>query len=188
MGDVVEWRIDWWVPLDVLKSNVERLIGEAVEHGTVLCLPINVLPGKPYLDMLTLILSQVHCSVCDAPCCRGNPRGIPFDLPPSEYERLSKKYGSQHFILGGDGDAIIPMPCPFLEGGKCSIYEDRPSMCVLYPVQPGGTDENSKTLSLAPTCPEARRITRQVYTSAWWIRHQFRMMKELANKEVLDAK
>jgi Fe-S-cluster containining protein len=172
----LDWAIDWWLPKDDFRRLISDMIKEAIAGGKVLALPVKILPGEVYGNYLALLLSQVHCGACDAPCCRQNPNGEPTTLLALEYRRLVKKYGAENFILK-DGQGFIPMPCPFLKSNRCTIYEDRPLVCVFFPFQPGATNEEGKgMMALASICPEARRITMNVYMAAWWIRHQFRVI------------
>lgn len=177
MGDEsLKWVIDWFLPLKDFRQYVDSMINEASKSGKVLALPIQVCHGQAVLDTLSLILAQVHCFACDAPCCKHNPHNEVFQLLPPEYQQLSKKYGDNNFFHK-DGTPCMVMPCPFLRNNQCTIYDDRPLMCVLYPLQPGAIDSSgNKMIALASGCPEARRITRQIYTSAWWIKHQYRLL------------
>jgi len=173
----MEWLIDWWQSRRQVKQRVNDLIDQAAKDGKVLCLPIQIRKGRDFYDTLALILSQVHCSACNAPCCRRNPGDNDTSMLLPEYERLAEKYGRKNFLIK-DGKAYLPMPCPFLKNGTCGIYEDRPLICVLYPFQTGATDNTgSAMIALASVCPEARRITRNIYMSSWWIRNQFRLIQ-----------
>ena len=102
----------------------------------------------------------------------------PIHLLPPEYRRLAEKYGEQHFVRKGDR-ADLPMPCPFLKSNHCTIYPDRPLVCVLYPFQPGATNgSGDMMLALASGCPEGRRIAKVVHMMAWRIRQQFHALGE----------
>jgi len=174
--DSLKWVIDWWLPKEQFCRLVDELIERATASGKVLALPMQIHAGQVYRDYLTLLLAQVHCGACDAPCCRENPDSEPTTILPSEYRRLAKKYGEENLVMGKKL-AFIPMPCPFLKNNRCTIYEDRPLTCVFYPFQHGAFDDNGKSMmALASACPEARRITRQVYMAAWWIGHQSRLI------------
>lgn len=177
--------IDWELSQDAFRDQVRELIRRARKHGKVLALPIEIRNGQTAIDMLTLLMAQVDCENCDAPCCKSNPEGMLTQMLPPEYERLSAKYGKEHFIVKEDG-AYLPMPCPFLRKGPnpqlkqlCKIYQDRPLVCVLYPFQPGANDgAGNHILAVASSCPEGRRIARAVFMTAWRIRQQFRLLGE----------
>jgi len=150
----------------------------------VLALPIKIRPGQTMGDLVTLLLAQVDCRNCDAPCCRANPWGAGTGLPPLEYQRLSEKYGKERFIMK-DGMAYLPMPCPFLREAPrqkenlCTIYPDRPLACVLYPFQPGAADDAGEAvLALSSSCPSARHLARDIYMTAWRLRRQFKLLGE----------
>lgn len=180
----LQWVIDWRLPREEVQCRVDDMIQQATESGKILCLPIQTYTGQAFHNLLTLLLAQVYCGACDAPCCRRNPGDEPSYLMQSEYRRLSKKYGGGHFLVDGNG-AFIPMPCSFLKDNRCTIYEDRPLVCVLYPFQPGAVDDHGQhMIALASNCPEARRITGQVYMSSWWIRHQFGLLDEATLKKI----
>ncbi|GAI94236.1 unnamed protein product, partial [marine sediment metagenome] len=99
-------------------------------------------------------------------------------LLPPEFNKLAEKYGENNFIPDGDS-GILPMPCPFLKHNRCTIYPDRPLVCVLYPFQPGAMDRNGNMMmALASGCPEARRITKAAYLMSWRVRQQFYALGE----------
>uniref|UniRef100_UPI00406C957E YkgJ family cysteine cluster protein n=1 Tax=Methanolobus sp. ZRKC5 TaxID=3136295 RepID=UPI00406C957E len=39
----------------------------------------------------------------------------------------------ESFIEGGELHYKLSPPCPFLESGKCTVYDRRPTMCRLFP-------------------------------------------------------
>jgi Fe-S-cluster containining protein len=177
------YTLDWTLSHQAFLKLVRTLIHQAEKKHKVLALPMEIEKGQFFIDQLTVLLAQIDCHGCDAHCCRSNPEGKLTQLVPSEYERLSKKYGKENFVLK-NGQAFIPMPCPFLRNrvssnnqGYCSIYPDRPMICVLYPFQFGGTGVKGEVvLSLASSCPPACKLARNIYMSAWQIRHQFRRL------------
>lgn len=178
ISEELKWEIDWWLPKSEFVRLIDEMIKRAVAEGKILALPLQIYSGQVYHDYMTLLLAQVHCGACDAPCCKKNSNNEPTALLAPEYRRLVKKYGASYFVII-KGQAFLPMPCPFLKNDKCTIYEDRPLICVCYPFQPGATDSGGNgMMALASSCPEARRITRRIYMSAWWIRHQFRLLEE----------
>jgi len=154
------------------------MIHRAEKNGKVLALPMEIVPGMTMINLMTLLIAQVNCDGCDARCCKHNPNGAPLEMLPPEYQRLAEKYGHQHFTVKGEW-AYLPMPCPFLKVNRCTIYRDRPLVCVLYPFQPGALDgDGHNLLALASKCPEAKRIAGQVYMTEWRIRRQFELLGE----------
>ena len=174
----MKYVIDWTLDQEPFKQQVRDLVNRAREEGKVLALPFRAFPGQSELDLMTSLLAQVNCDGCDAPCCRSNPNGEPITLVPPEYNRLIEKYGEEHFIWNGKL-GILKMPCPFLKNNRCTIYSDRPLVCVLYPFQPGATDgKGNMMVALASGCPEGRRIGKAAYMMSWRIRQQFYALGE----------
>lgn len=172
------YLIDWNLSQAQFRNQVRDLIHQAEKRGKVLALPLEVQPGQVMLNLITLLLAQVNCEGCDAPCCRRNPNDEPIELLPPEYKRLEEKYGPQHFIVK-DEKAFLPMPCPFLKQDRCSIYPARPIVCVIYPYQPGAVDGEGKVImAVAASCPEAKRIARNIYMTAWRLRRQYSLLGE----------
>ncbi len=178
--------INWDLNQEAFQAQVNDLIHRAQQHRKVLPLPIRAVSGLAMIDQMTLLIAQVNCAECNAPCCKANPDEKPIQLLPPEYRSLAEKYGEQHFVRKEEG-AELPMPCPFLTlaGGEdkqpasplCTIYPDRPLVCVIYPFQPGATEVAGGTvLALASSCPEGRRVAMGVYMIAWQLRQRFRAL------------
>ncbi|GMU22720.1 MAG: hypothetical protein AMXMBFR13_28050 [Phycisphaerae bacterium] len=79
--------------------------------------------------------AQMDCTTCGA-CCRVNH--VPVE--PDEIERLASlaklpvlDFRRQYLDTDDDGDPALPAPCPFLDGARCTVYEDRPVVCREYP-------------------------------------------------------
>ena len=103
--------------------------------------------------------SKIDCLQC-ANCCKNySPR---FKTP--DIKRISKVLGlresefiEKYLLVDEEGDFIVnTKPCPFLGADNfCSIYEDRPSDCRLFPY----TDEDviikrkDLTLKNSTFCP-----------------------------------
>lgn len=173
MQSYLQYVIDWTLEKEAFKKQVRDLIRQARTGGKVLALPFQIYQGQSFLDLTVSLLSHIDCDGCDAPCCKSNPEGLPLRLLPPEFKKIASKYGEEYFITDGDS-GILPMPCPFLKHKRCTIYPDRPLVCVLYPFQTGATDGNGNMMmALASSCPEGRRITREVYMVSWRIRQQF---------------
>lgn len=72
------------------------------------------------LDALEKELSVNGCTMCGN-CCHFDP---PMTITDEEYERLS-----HHEHKNNESGT-----CPYLDGAKCSVYEDRPIECRLHNV------------------------------------------------------
>lgn len=178
MSDQLVSMINWELGQSAFRHEIRELIRRCQKQGKVIPLPFVMFKGQPSIDLVTLLLSQVNCDDCEAPCCKANPEGKLTQLLPPEYERLSSKYDRKHFVIKDDSH-FLPMPCPFLKNDRCRIYPDRPIVCVIYPFQPGATNgAGEEVLAVASSCPEGRRIARAAYMASWRIRTQFRLLGE----------
>jgi len=185
MSDYLTYVIDWTLSQPAFRDLVRDMIHEAEKRDKVLALPINAEPGQTFIDLLTLLLARIDCQDCSAPCCWKYPAGTLTPLLAPEYQRLSKKYSKENFVIKDDV-AYLPLPCPFLRkstqytrGNCCSIYPARPLVCVLYPFQSGGTAGTSAgapVMALSARCLSARRLTRDIYMTSWQIRYQYRLL------------
>jgi Fe-S-cluster containining protein len=178
MNEALAHTIDWNLDQTGFRNQIREVIHRAEKNGKVLPLPIEIIPGRAFLSQMAMILSRVNCDICDANCCKTNPYNKPIEILSPEFERLSEKYGSQNFHLK-EGKSIIPTPCPFLKGRRCSIYPDRPLVCVIYPIQFGAIDgEGKPIIALASDCPEAKRIARSIYMTTWRLRRMYSLLGE----------
>ena len=68
-----------------------------------------------------------RCQNCGGICCSSFAA---IELNWDEYERL-RKLGAKHLQLSlyGAHRLEIDYGCEFLDGGRCSIYEERPDIC-----------------------------------------------------------
>lgn len=67
------------------------------------------------------------CHACDAACCRSFPA---VNITGPEYGQLRLIGATRlQFSLIGRHKLLIENGCEFLLQGKCSIYEQRPSVC-----------------------------------------------------------
>ena len=92
-------------------------------------------------------MGKFNCVACGKCCRKFGRKGLPlFDF---EIERIKKIASDRNFILdirpvesvvGEDGKEVVALygmfnePCPFLLGGKCSIYEERFLICKQFPI------------------------------------------------------
>jgi len=87
-------------------------------------------------EILRSVSSRIDCTQC-ANCCREMTPCLDGD----DIARLARRLGmsadafeSVYVSRSEWGDqSITQMPCPFLEDGLCTVYEDRPSDCRSFP-------------------------------------------------------
>jgi Fe-S-cluster containining protein len=164
----MQFVIDWELPEAEFRNQIETLIRNARKSEVVIPLPCNITDNG--LELMALVLSQINCDGCDAPCCR-SPKFAEFgiSLLATEYQALVERIGVDKLTKMGiklDGNTgYIPTPCPFLHKNLCSIYDIRPFICVQYPIQQN--EEDPELISLDPLCREARRIAKRVYMTYW---------------------
>ena len=110
--------------------------------------------------------AQMDCTTCGA-CCRANH--VP--VTDVEIERLAGRvqlpvlsFHERYLDTDDDGEpAIDANPCPFLEGTRCSVYEDRPEPCRAYPYI--GGDVAARMIGIierAGTCPIVFEMVEQL--------------------------
>lgn len=75
---------------------------------------------------------KLPCDECKGKCCT-----FP-TFSRKEFDIVKAKYGVPFFAKVADlGTAVVLQDnCPYLQAGKCSIYEDRPRGCKDYGVVP----------------------------------------------------
>ncbi len=78
------------------------------------------------------------------------------------------------------GDPLL-YPCPFLntEISHCRIYDRRPFICAVYPLQFGAQFQETPALALSSYCPESLRVFRQIYLYRW---HLHRAVQRLGKR------
>lgn len=115
--------------------------------------------------MKEFILTKNHnftfgnCSNCEAKCCNGKHGTIFSQIILSEFEKVYKNFPIL-FIFGELG-FIKPVVlltngndfCPYLKDFKCTIYENRPTVCRTYPLSPN-LDNN---IYIDTLCPEVNK-------------------------------
>jgi uncharacterized protein len=82
------------------------------------------------------IASQIDCTKCGN-CCRV----LETKIKEKDIQTLAKlfkitvdEFRAQYVMETQEGKLVInKMPCPFLKGKKCSVYDSRPEDCRSYP-------------------------------------------------------
>jgi Fe-S-cluster containining protein len=87
-------------------------------------------------EILRSVTSELDCTQCGH-CCRVM---MP-SLQPGDVDRLARRLGEDRqefedrYVISDEfGEkALADVPCPFHDGMKCTVYEDRPRDCRDYP-------------------------------------------------------
>jgi hypothetical protein len=129
---------EWITDLDHIRRLAER--EEREDVGFRMFLKGDIGCSDEELDaMLWQALADVapaiDCLAC-ANCCRVMRPGV----TGQEIERLAPRLGLSvgefrrlHIVVEWGEEYIETSPCPFLEGNRCAVYEDRPEVCREYP-------------------------------------------------------
>lgn len=91
------------------------------------------------------------CDNCNKRCCKF----IPIEFSEKEFDKLKHKIDPEKIKMfiskSGQYKRIFMLPeCQFLKADKCSIYEDRPNICRVFPVHSG-----QEAFTLSMFCPNA---------------------------------
>ena len=82
------------------------------------------------------IAAQIDCTLCGNCCCQLKPEVYEKDVEAlSKIEKITpKNYIDSYCDKGDFGELFFKtIPCRYLEGKKCSIYENRPKECRRFP-------------------------------------------------------
>lgn len=81
------------------------------------------------------ISSQIDCNSCGNCCKKFGPAVTDDEIVKlSEKRQISVEQFEKDHIEIEDGDKyLIPVPCMFLNGTACSIYDERPAECKSFP-------------------------------------------------------
>jgi Fe-S-cluster containining protein len=98
----------------------------------------NLQESKDWIILAKKILEYFECKRCTE-CCRR----IPVELDDEEVARLCRLLGigfeefERRYLNPGASALYLKIPCPFLEGNRCTVYECRPDPCRTYPFRQG---------------------------------------------------
>lgn len=89
---------------------------------------------------MTKIFFSSTCETCEARCCDGRKGSVYCQIILEDFESVYKNFpilftfGDMGYlkatILLSDGKSL----CPYIENFKCTIYENRPTVCKAYPL------------------------------------------------------
>jgi hypothetical protein len=110
---------------------------------------------KTFLDITEKSYSFSSCNECNARCCDGREGTVFSQLILEDFEVVSKNFPIL-FTFGDLGylKAVVFFTngtgfCPYIQDNKCIIYEQRPSICRVYPLSPN-VDNN---IYIDDSCP-----------------------------------
>lgn len=117
----------------------------------------------PDIDEIVIGLNKTVSAKIDCTLCGNCCRSLIIHVLPDEAERLAKRLEksteeiyTSYLEKGHGGEAVISrIPCHFLDGDKCSIYEDRFEDCRSFPHldKPGFSRRIFSTLQYYGRCP-----------------------------------
>jgi len=97
---------------------------------------------KTFLEITDKTFNFTNCENCQARCCDGREGTVFAQLILEDFEIVSKNFPIL-FTFGDMGylKAVVLFTngtgfCPYVKDNKCSIYEQRPSICRVYPLSP----------------------------------------------------
>ncbi|MFA5385019.1 MAG: YkgJ family cysteine cluster protein [Eubacteriales bacterium] len=141
-------------------------------------LPIAICNGGEFVGQLALLLAAIDCGKCDSICCKRNLGDTNEDigLLRPEVSRFVAQGAKIEQV--NEDEFSMEFPCVFCSGEgpgyNCSIYEDRPLSCTIFPFQDGCFfgEEKKPALAVNSACPEGRRIAKKVYLFVYEFRHK----------------
>ena len=161
-----KWRsVDF---TSISDSEIEELVEDIYKANASINLSIPLLP-----ETIAEFFKTFLCRRCGT-CCVGGGDGI--FLSPDDIERLStamqlsKRRFKDRFTFINHGRRLLPYPCPFYdsESHLCTVYQARPSVCRLFPlnnpiIEKGlySSADGVRMLTVSTCCPEGRRIACQ---------------------------
>ena len=126
------------------------------------------------------VWAGIDCKSC-ANCCRQ----VKPSFSEDEVEGVARRLGMerQQFIerylepteAGSENPwQTRTVPCPFLNGNICSVYEDRPADCSGYPYldKPHFTSRTIAMLERLPTCPIVYEVVEDLKKSLGFSRRR----------------
>lgn len=168
--DRLSYEIDWSVPREEFIKNLQEMISLSIANHKVLVIPfMEMTAGDREHRAGTMALisaaGAMGCKDCDARCCRHNPDGKPTNLVGrKEISRISRLLPAGSPMLrirhkDGMEEAELPFPCVFLQDGRCSIYDDRPIVCKMFPLQ----FNDAGNFALSSDCPSSVQLAEKIY-------------------------
>ena len=117
---------------------------------------------KTFLDTSNKSFSFSSCEGCPSKCCDGREGTVFSQLILADFELVSKNFPIlftfgdigylKAVVLFSDGKSF----CPYVKNHQCTIYNERPSICRVYPLSPS-IDNN---IYIDDSCPAVKINTK----------------------------
>jgi len=122
---------------------------------------------KTYVNTKIKTYKFSSCDICDAKCCSGSNGTIFNQVILDDFFELHNNFPIV-FLLGDLG-FLKPVVlftngkdyCKYLENNRCIIYENRPSVCKIYPLSPHLTNDAYIDLSCPAVGDEGEFIVKE---------------------------
>ena len=165
-NDEMKFQINWEVTREQFYQQIADMIEQFRKNGKVIPLPLpdDIAAG-------TVLLAALNCDHCHL-CCTSI---IDANLMQTEIRDLQVKYGKDGFTKDG-----LTFPCRFISPTGCSIYEERPMVCMTFPLQGSASSNLGKVLAVDSACPQAREIALRIYIFAWDLSNKRKQVKDEA--------
>ncbi len=173
--DGLSLALSWDIDKNLFRKQIEDLITLALKNDKSIPIPVPFLPGEFAFGQLAFLNLIIDCNKCPSICCKmdfseGHTDSI--ELTDEDRKRFDK-YGIKYSSSGGLG--TLPLPCPYLKSNRCSIYEIRPTVCMIFPFQPGGYIDNIPGFSLCSGCPQMRHLALKIYLKAYELKNRLQV-------------
>jgi hypothetical protein len=151
---------DWIIDLEEIRRLARQDEAENLRFRQYLRFELSF--TKDDLDVLVWealaeVAPAIDCLACGN-CCRSTHTAF----TPEEIEVLAPRLGltpaefrHRHIVVEAGVAFINPLPCPFFEGNRCKVYEDRPEVCREYPhlYKPDSSYRSKDILGNVDVCP-----------------------------------
>lgn len=119
---------------------------------------------KTFENTINKVFTFSSCDICDSRCCDGK-RGSTFaQIILSDFEEVCKNFPIA-FLIGSLGylKPVVLLSngkdyCRYLQNNRCYIYEQRPSVCRVYPLSPHLTN----AIFIDTLCPAVNDIGEKI--------------------------
>ncbi|MBS1797242.1 MAG: YkgJ family cysteine cluster protein [Acidobacteria bacterium] len=113
------------------------------------------------------VFSQIDCTDCGHCCRTVRPEVDQTDIARiAAFLGISAPEFTEKYLRSGDRDELEmkSLPCPFLVGNECSIYDVRPALCREYPHtdKPEFTTRRFTHIANTQVCPAVYHIIQKL--------------------------